>query len=583
MVYSIAKNEQYNSIELTFDGKPDEKTRDALKKAGYRWHGVRRIWYGYTDEKTIRDILTAADSDATETTETTERRTEQKQPTPPPSLWERCDVSTIKKQREGHLPPVKEVAAILRRDLKKRFPEVVFSITSTHNSINATIKASPYGRERIYKDRRTGEPDEYGYYQNSDELDAVQAYCKAYADSYNYDNSDLMTDYFDVHFYGGYFDISGGYIQTAATDYQKADIADFQKRKAEKEAADHAAFLAQCERDEIERKEREAAERIQAQIDAENAEKIERHIKIIDLNEAEQIAVKRLSEYRKVHSLAELEKIKADDEKSGYEPTVLDAVISRKIEFTDAELCAVFGTMFMCDFAFIQGKGGTRTVDERVTDNNYMQLTAEQQETVKWFSCDCVGVYLNGKLQYVIDAQGYSYCRYILALPNDFDETKDTENAAEYQEALRKYTASLPPFYIPASVTEQLQAADLKAGDEVTVLQMNGWIMSIQEYRGKIESIEAGATSTRYGDGAKIVITPTGKRHSETLYTHKGEDFVLYKGILPAIPDSIQYKDCGGGCKLVNYAGAGAHEYIRAAIDYYKTIGYKPAIDLIAR
>ena len=45
MVYNITKNEQYNSIELTFDGKPDEKIRDALKKAGYRWHGVRRIWY----------------------------------------------------------------------------------------------------------------------------------------------------------------------------------------------------------------------------------------------------------------------------------------------------------------------------------------------------------------------------------------------------------------------------------------------------------------------------------------------------------------------------------------------------------
>lgn len=46
---TITKNEQFNSFELLFNGKPDEQTRKLLKANGYRWHGVRRLWYGYKD------------------------------------------------------------------------------------------------------------------------------------------------------------------------------------------------------------------------------------------------------------------------------------------------------------------------------------------------------------------------------------------------------------------------------------------------------------------------------------------------------------------------------------------------------
>lgn len=49
MNYTITKNENYGSYEITFDGKPSESVRDLMKSHGYRWHGVRRVWYGYTD------------------------------------------------------------------------------------------------------------------------------------------------------------------------------------------------------------------------------------------------------------------------------------------------------------------------------------------------------------------------------------------------------------------------------------------------------------------------------------------------------------------------------------------------------
>lgn len=48
MNYTIAKNDQFNSIEINFSGKPCEAIRSALKNIGFRWNSVRRIWYGYT-------------------------------------------------------------------------------------------------------------------------------------------------------------------------------------------------------------------------------------------------------------------------------------------------------------------------------------------------------------------------------------------------------------------------------------------------------------------------------------------------------------------------------------------------------
>lgn len=54
---TITRNEQYNSFEIAFDGIPDNATRETLKANGYRWHGQRKIWYGYKD---IADQLNGA-------------------------------------------------------------------------------------------------------------------------------------------------------------------------------------------------------------------------------------------------------------------------------------------------------------------------------------------------------------------------------------------------------------------------------------------------------------------------------------------------------------------------------------------
>lgn len=58
--YTIRPNEQYGSLEITFNSKPSQEVRDALKANKYRWNGKKGVWYGKTDQKTIVDALDKA-------------------------------------------------------------------------------------------------------------------------------------------------------------------------------------------------------------------------------------------------------------------------------------------------------------------------------------------------------------------------------------------------------------------------------------------------------------------------------------------------------------------------------------------
>ena len=61
MTYTINPNDAFKSIEITFDGKPSEAVRDALKALRFRWHSVKKVWYGYATP----EIATKAIENAT--------------------------------------------------------------------------------------------------------------------------------------------------------------------------------------------------------------------------------------------------------------------------------------------------------------------------------------------------------------------------------------------------------------------------------------------------------------------------------------------------------------------------------------
>lgn len=60
--YTINENNEFNSIEISFEGKPSEAIREALKALRFRWHNVKKVWYGYKDAETVRAALEEAET-----------------------------------------------------------------------------------------------------------------------------------------------------------------------------------------------------------------------------------------------------------------------------------------------------------------------------------------------------------------------------------------------------------------------------------------------------------------------------------------------------------------------------------------
>lgn len=582
----ITTNAGINGIELYFDGKPGAAILERLKAAFFRWHNVKKCWYAKanaTTEAIAQELNGGELSEGVEHAATSERK--QNAVSVPP-LWERCDVSTIPEHNRH--ADTKTICAECRTHLKARFPEMKFSIRKTsHNSIDADIISGPYKRERVMTDR-FGNPDPWGHWENSDELEAVLKYCEAFLQSYNYDNSDTMTDYFDVNFYGR-FTIASKYEQIEQTAEIVADCTDFAKKKAAFEIAEEQRRAAESEAREKElQKEREEAEAAAIVRSAQISE-IESHVKTVDLEESEAFAV--LGLVQDVGKSARLDEVEAHDNKAALDGSRIyqDIIITRKIEFTDTRIFANFCNLFLYRFEFLAGFGGWAVEDCRIeSDADLRRLNRKQRETVKSFGIKGIAVYLDGVFQFAIDPEGYDYARYILFPVSVFDDETNIQSAAEYLADRRKETQNLPRFYFPETIAEQLEKSNLQAGEEITMLKVHEWLVMAQTTRGRVIDFQP-IKWAQYNDAAKISLIPKGKRNISTDYIHAGQAVVIYRGELPPIPDSLLYSDethypgAGATIKRVNYAGSGSDEFIIKAIEYYKTLGYTPIIDLIQR
>ena len=57
MSYSIAINQKFNSLEISFTEKPSEAIRNILKGFKFRWNPKKSIWYGFADQKELEEAL----------------------------------------------------------------------------------------------------------------------------------------------------------------------------------------------------------------------------------------------------------------------------------------------------------------------------------------------------------------------------------------------------------------------------------------------------------------------------------------------------------------------------------------------
>jgi len=95
---------------------------------------------------------------------------------------------------------VVEIAKLVRKDLKQ-FNDCKFSVTSDRNTISIYLKDSPLNRLEIYdQSQELG----WGGKVISIEKD-LRKKVKEILDQYNYNNSEMMTDYFDVNFYSYFY------------------------------------------------------------------------------------------------------------------------------------------------------------------------------------------------------------------------------------------------------------------------------------------------------------------------------------------------------------------------------------------
>ena len=58
--FTISDNVERGSLEISFENKPSDEVRNVLKENKFRWHKVKKVWFGYTDRQTITDALRAA-------------------------------------------------------------------------------------------------------------------------------------------------------------------------------------------------------------------------------------------------------------------------------------------------------------------------------------------------------------------------------------------------------------------------------------------------------------------------------------------------------------------------------------------
>lgn len=593
MEYTITKNANFNSLEIAFDGIPSAAVRAAIRELKYRWNATKKLWYGFADEATTREAINNADkTDAPAKPETVAKASKPRAA----SLWERTRADKLPaygtdneiKAAINELAKAKNwgydraAAAYFREHLKKQFPEVKFSITSGGAgwlySCNIRIIASPYARVFV-----KGNPDATSWrdlcdhYENSEQLEAIYQYCKKLFDAADADDGDDYADYGAHHDLYGDVTISSEYKQTEATDEQNSDAADFSRRAAEQKEKDEAARRAEWEerekqyKIEAENAAKEAAER-KKKIDA-----IEKHVEIVELADDAAIMIDGLKTgIGKESDIAEV--LESIDERESDKTE--SARITRKVIFTDEAIFNDFCGLFLYDFSFLAGMGGTATSDERVTNDNFFKLNREQRESVEFYMNNCVAVYLGDVLQFVIDPEGFDYARYV-CIPS---EASAVEAFGDY-EAEQTESASLrAPFYFPETIEKQIESANLNEGEPVTVLYCSDFCV-VSDRRGTLESLSP-CTYAQYSDAARLCMTIDGKRKA-TEFIIKSGNAVIYRGTLPPIPQRLKCDIVRRENGMISYfarnVGSPAREYMRDVIEFYAEKGFTPAIDTIQR
>lgn len=587
----INLNQELNGIELSFEAKPDQATLDAIKAQGFHWNGRKMVWYA----KQTADRLTFAESLGQIETATKPGKINLDNLGADPyengelakairealkrrgvkgctvrggwSGYTRSATVTVKAQPED-FASVEEFAE------RYNFSEFQFDLAN-HGKYCGTRWIYSEEFEKMSEEEKRIEYNNYIHYEIAHRHDFNNyhrergnypqfstAFCEKLdaiyqiANQWNYNHSDSMTDYFDV---GYYLDIDIKCAEFEPREKMTEEEREALKAEREAEEARRAAELEEWKRQAEERAE---AARLREEERKEREELVYNSIRVEDLEESEQLYIYGLrGGYGKECSIEEVREDMTEQEH--------EAVIDRKIIFDNREAYEAFCAELLNDWLFLSGKGGTASEDVRVDDNTIYQTNEAQRESIRFYSCHCVGIYLDDELLLVIDPQGFSYARYTYINPGH-----ETRSAAEELEEMRKESESLPPFHFPDNLDEVISG--LYIGQDITIYQCDGWILNnIYAGSGTITDISAGTWAQYSG----YYITLTQGKKQNRVFIHNGRECLIYDGIRDRLPEEITSRRISDRMKELYNADV----LIPNTYNYYKSQGTEPLIDTCYR
>lgn len=615
---NITLNNDKNGIELRFDQKPSAEVLEAIKGAGFRWSGKQKMWYAKQSEITIAIANELAKSEGffIPDEELNQKKNEIY------DLWALTRTEGIENHFEKyHIYDNKEIAAQIRKHLRERFPMCKWSITKDgYNSIHVYLLSSPFAID-------------------SEAVKAIVHYAYEFAQSFNYDNSDSMTDYFDVNFYGVYeSDIASSYHY----EQREANVAEYNVEQ------DFLTKKAAFDAEKREREEREFQERM-AQMEVERAESAKR--------EAE-----RQRRHEIIESGAMVQDVNyfvlgCDTTNTRKEDSVNDYTddcggeyevkhhrenckVARNVYF-DSATYEMFANQLLDDYSFLAGMGGSATDDNRVNcDEDYQRMSKEERETVEWYNIECVAIYCDNVLKLVINPEGYNYARYVyfvdkessivkeynsnkgisdeeseknkslaksieeasanIIVTNNWHSTWNTEHFNEYKQLMKEWiyvndfkfsvdvvrAISIPDLKTAMyrlltevdGIQEQFSRAGLMENQKITIVRMNEF-GGMSTTRGYYKSY-TNTTYAQYDNAVKLVFRPEKKRND--YYIHLYRDVLIFDGWVE-IPENLLWEDVKSntpGCSIrrTKFLSCDKSQY-NVILEYFKNNGIEPLIN----
>lgn len=417
-------NEELNGVELYFESKPQQETLTLLKSNGFRFSGFKRCWYSKQNENTlaIANSLTnnveALEVDANVKTETVKKVAPKVKTL---SLWESTQWEGLTIDQATKDQDVKELAKAIRSHIKKRFPQCKFSVrVPYYGRISFDIKSSPYEK-------------------GSAHLNAILEYCKNLLNAYKhtYQESDPYTDYAGVYNFTGWAEIAWDYTQTEATEEIKKDMLNFDSKLAEFEAAEEARKEEEYKAWKKEQELRDIEYKKQQEEEKKQIEHIYNSIEVKELNENELYFVTG-AEFADLNKNNTMDQYIAEVEKGKY--SLENVKVTKEVHFNSLEALENFSNMLLNDFDFLTNTGGSFTEDNRINSmTDFYNMDEEERDSVQW-NLYGVAIYFNNELQFIVDAQGYSYARYVGLTDNakiektiTFEQVLTESEKAEFQ------------------------------------------------------------------------------------------------------------------------------------------------------